>query len=187
MKKSPLYTRTGDDGTTSLVNGSRAPKTHPRIEAYGTIDEFSSLLGIVIASPECPQQQRTLLHEIQNQLFNIGCYLATPSTPDAPTSLYGLTTQALEHIEHAIDELDQAVPPVNAFVLPGGSLISAHCHVARSVCRRAERRIYTLAETEHVNPLVTKYINRLSDYLFILAKYVNHILGIPELTWIPAK
>jgi cob(I)alamin adenosyltransferase len=183
MAKSALYTRTGDRGTTSLVGGERVKKTSTRLEAYGTVDEFSSLLGVILSSPDCPDDQRNLLIKIQNKLFNIGGYLATNSTDDAPATLYGLTLDDITEIEQHIDHLDDATPKIRAFVLPGGAPLSAHTHVARSVCRRAERCILRLAEEAPVDTRVTEYFNRLSDYLFILARYINHHSGINEIIW----
>lgn len=183
MQKSTLYTGTGDKGLTSLVGGQRVAKNSARLEAYGTIDELSAFLGVVLSHPTCPDHIKTLLLGIQNKMFNIGAYLATLSTPDNPADLYGLDADDIRALEQQIDTLDAETPPVRAFVLPGGSPLAAHAHVARTVCRRAERRIYDLAQTETVSPVVTRYINRLSDLLFIMARYFNHITHTPEITW----
>ncbi len=184
MEKSRLYTRTGDKGTTSLVGGQRIQKDSSRIEAYGTIDEFSAHLGLLPTFPVTPKEVTTLLLKIQNTLFNVGCYLATAPTPSDPEPQpFGLTAADQEEIERAIDTLDSRVPKINQFVLPGGSPESAHAHICRTICRRAERRILTLAHQEYVSPLVIAYINRLSDLLFILARYYNHLTQTLELTW----
>lgn len=183
MDKSKLYTRTGDCGTTSLVGGARARKDSVRLEAYGTIDEFSSFLGCVLSNPECPPHERMFLLKIQNMLFNLGGYLASEAAPGECPRAWGLTPTDLEEIEKEIDRLDAETPKVNAFVLPGGTPLSAATHVARAVCRRAERRIVTLTENEYVDPLLSAYVNRLSDYLFILARYFNHIAGVSEIIW----
>lgn len=183
MEKSPLYTRTGDKGYTALVGGERVKKDSVRLDAYGTLDEFSSFLGVVESHPNCPAEDRKVLLTIQNKLFNIGCYLATASTEEAPATLYGLTVDDIAVIENRIDVLDSETPKMRAFVLPGGSPLAAHTHVARTVCRRAERRIYALADTAPVDELLLRYINRLSDLLFIMARHFNHNEGVAEITW----
>lgn len=181
MKKSLLYTRTGDSGTTSLVNGTRVAKNSPRVNAYGTIDELNAQIGLLQAQISFLDNfvYDTLLR-INNLLFNIGAYLADGSEGAVPM----LTDDDVTALEHAIDTLDSMVPPLKQFVLPGGSVGASQAHVARTICRRAEREILTLTDTGAVvSELVTTYINRLSDYLFILARYVNHATGTPELTW----
>lgn len=183
MEKSKLYTRTGDQGTTSLVGGTRIRKDAMRLEAYGSLDEFSSFLGCVLSDPACPENQRQFLQGVQNMLFNLGGYLACEVPEGGQPPAWGLSTDDLEELEHMIDTLDSETPKVNAFVLPGGTPLSAQAHVARAVCRRAERRIITLAEREYVDPLLLSYVNRLSDYLFILARFFNHMAGVAEITW----
>lgn len=207
MPKSNLYTRTGDYGTTSLVGGTRVKKNCLRLEAYGTLDEFSSQLGVILSDPACPEEVRGQLREVQNMLFNLGGYLACESVSvesvpskagsdkevssssvdrDAKVLLpkvWGLKEEDLTRLESWIDALDEQTPKVNAFVLPGGCPLCAKAHVARCVCRRAERLIISLSETEYVDPLLLSYINRLSDYLFILARYFNFISGVEEITW----
>ena len=179
--KSNLYTRTGDDGTTSLVDGSRIAKDSVRLEAYGTLDEFSSFLGVVLSHKDCPQEIKGQLLEVQALLFEIGAYLATPVKQGEPR-IEGLTAD-LEKLEGWIDTLDEQTPKIRKFVLPGGSDLSARCHVARTVCRRAERRILTLSASEYVDPELISYINRLSDYLFIAARFINFMSGIDEIVW----
>lgn len=183
MAKSALYTRTGDTGETSLVGGERVRKDSVRLEAYGTIDEFSSFLGVVLSDPACTQEVRGQLLEVQSRLFDVGCYLATAVPEDETPAVYGLDNEDLSRLEGWIDALDEQTPKIRAFVLPGGTPLSAHTHVARSVCRRAERRIFALTADSYVDPLVTRYINRLSDYLFILARYFNFMGGVSEITW----
>lgn len=210
MSKSNLYTRTGDQGTTSLVGGTRVKKNCIRLESYGTLDEFSSLLGVILSNPECPEEIRGQLRIIQNMLFNLGGYLACESVPVASVfkisasasggcngesisseesttisgqKVWGLKEEDLRQLEGWIDALDEQTPKIKAFVLPGGCPLNAEAHVARTVCRRAERLILTLAEKEYVDPLLLSYINRLSDYLFILARYFNFISGVEEITW----
>ena len=184
MEKSRLYTGGGDDGTTSLVGGERARKDSVRLEAYGTVDEFSAELGVVAAGHYIPEEIQKQLQKIQNRLFDIGGYLAsrpggTGLPPVADLDL------SVKEIEKWIDSLDAGTPKIREFVLPGGCMAAARAHVARTLCRRAERRICTLAETEEVDPAVRRYFNRLSDYLFILARYLNHHYGVAEITWQP--
>ncbi|MDE6187711.1 MAG: cob(I)yrinic acid a,c-diamide adenosyltransferase [Duncaniella sp.] len=205
MKKSPLYTRTGDTGMTSLIGGQRVAKNSPRVSAYGTLDELNAMVGLVQAHcTELDDFVTASLLSVNNTLFNIGAYLATPSPQtdsqpeasagqapesksqtDGPAEKITATlTPVLADLEHQIDLLDSMTPPLRLFVLPGGSIGAAHAHVARTVCRRAEREILTLADTgAYVAPIVLTYINRLSDYLFILARYINHFTGTAELTW----
>lgn len=187
MKKSLLYTRTGDDGTTSLFSGNRVSKTHVRIEAYGTIDELNSHIGLLASQPSIssrPDLSR-LLRFIQHRLFDLGAYLATD--PDALRP--GLTVPAppcraeVERLEHATDAIDSQLPPLRRFVLPGGSQAAAMAHVARTVCRRAERRILALSASAPVASEALQFVNRLSDLLFALARYCNIISGNPEIFW----
>lgn len=184
--KSNLYTRSGDNGTTSLVDGSRIRKESVRIEAYGTLDEFSSFLGVVSAHKGCPSEIKGQLIQIQSFLFDFGAYLATPVKAGEKPILAG-TEDEISRLEGWIDALDEQTPKLKSFILPGGSEISAHCHVARTVCRRAERRILALSSEEYVYPALISYINRLSDYLFIAARYLNFLTGIEEIIWQPRK
>lgn len=181
--KSNLYTRTGDDGTTSLVGGTRIAKNSVRLEAYGTLDEFSSFIGTVLSDAACPEKERKHLLQVQNMLFNLGGYLASEVRDGETPPTWGLDDNHLSELERWIDDLDACTPKVNAFVLPGGTPLSASAHVARAVCRRAERRILDLAGTSYVDPLLIRYVNRLSDWLFILARYFNHVAGVAEITW----
>ncbi len=185
--KSCLYTGTGDGGTTSLVGGERISKVCARLEAYGTVDEFSSFLGVVLSNPNCPIDLKDKLLEIQNRLFDAGCYLATAVKGDDKPTCSGIGPNTVERLEHWIDELDEETPKIRAFVLPGGCEIAAHCHVARTVCRRAERRILELAIDEYVDPILIRWFNRMSDFLFIAARYLNHRHGVDEITWAPAS
>lgn len=204
--KSKLYTRTGDAGTTSLVGGERVKKNCPRLEAYGTIDELSSAIGLIAADPKCTSEVRGQLLAIQNELFNIGSYLACDNTPAKPAIIKWHCADKIAQLESWIDALDDQTPPVNAFILPGGCKTAAKAHLARTICRRVERALFSLADTlatedaekpsveaetfrgdfEPIDPNVTTYINRLSDYLFILARYLNFQQGISEIVWHPA-
>ena len=183
MTKSKLYTRTGDTGTTSLVGGTRVKKNSLRLDAYGTVDEFSSFLGCVLSDPDCCEEVRGQLLAVQNMLFNFGGYLASEARDGETPKAWGLEPRHIEMLEGWIDTLDEQTPKVNAFVLPGGCMLSAKAHVARTVCRRAERRILDLADREYVDPELLGYMNRLSDYLFILARYFNFMKGVEEITW----
>lgn len=181
--KSSLYTRSGDKGTTSLVGGERVKKNSLRLEAYGTIDELSSFLGAIGADPACTEEVRGQIIAVQNELFNIGCYLATAPKPGEEALCKSIPPPKMAQIEGWIDALDEQTPKIRQFVLPGGSELAAKAHIARVVCRRAERRIFDLAEGEYVDPQVEAYVNRLSDWLFIAARYFNFITGTPEITW----
>lgn len=185
MEKSRLYTGGGDKGKTSLVGGERIPKDSVRLEAYGTVDEFSAFLGVLAACKECEGEMRGFLNGIQNRLFDIGGYLASRPGNGLPP-VAGLDDDAHE-IELMIDRIDNETPEMRHFVLPGGSMAAAHAHVARTVCRRAERRIVTLSAEEEVDPAVGRYFNRLSDFLFILARNLNYRAGVPEIVWTPKK
>ncbi len=184
MTKSNLYTRTGDAGETSLVGGERVRKSCARLDAYGTLDEFSATLGVVLSSPDCPEELRQQLLTVQNELFNLGAYLATAPAPGTHPEC-GMPQETLEELEGWIDRLDEETPKVRAFVLPGGCLLAAHTHVARTVCRRAERRILALSEEAgcYVDPRLIAYFNRLSDYLFIAARWLNFKAGRDEIIW----
>lgn len=180
--KSNLYTRTGDTGTTSLVDGSRAPKDHPRIDSYGDVDELSSALGLLASSKECPDEIRGQIHSIQHILFNIGGYLATPPYEEAEEERFDADTAT---IEGWIDALDEQTPKIRSFILPGGSEESSRCHLARTICRRAERKVTALSRDSYVDTSLLRYLNRLSDYLFIAARYLNFIAGMEEIVWKP--
>lgn len=181
-KKSNLYTRTGDQGQTSLVGGQRVSKTCARLESYGTIDELNSFLGLLI-SHLTDEEDRTYLQHIQSELFVVGSYLATDvaTTPLRAQSV--MTADRVEALEQKIDEVDEALPPLRLFVLPGGSQTASLCHVCRTICRRAERRILALAEETEIDPLVIAYVNRLSDLFFALARKQNVVSGCDEVIW----
>ncbi len=181
MTKSNVYTRTGDRGTTSLVGGTRVAKDSPRLEAYGTVDELNSWLGLIALSRNIDDQDRRLIGSVQNRLFDIGSMLATE--PDSKWQPQPLGPDAVAEIELAIDRLDAALPAHNRFILPGGCEDAARTHIARCVARRAERRIITLADQTDVDPAIISYINRLSDYLFVLARAINHNFGSDEIFW----
>ena len=181
MKKSIIYTCTGDSGTTSLVGGKRVKKNDIRIEAYGTVDELSSHLGMLSAYDFDLNQNETISF-IQNKLFNIGAYLATENEQE-PVQLWGLDDNDIATLEKAIDIVDSSLPRLKSFVLPGGALHSSMAQVTRSVCRRCERRIINLADVAPLDTKVLKFINRLSDYLFVLARFINISSDIEEKYW----
>ncbi|MDE6317390.1 MAG: cob(I)yrinic acid a,c-diamide adenosyltransferase [Muribaculaceae bacterium] len=180
MKKSALYTRTGDNGMTSLVDGSRVAKNSPRIEAYGTVDELNSFIGMLIASDPLTDDDRRLLTDIQARLFDIGSYLAA-GNEDMTRRLTPQLDASLATLEHTIDALDAEVPALRSFVLPQGVASATAAHVARAVARRAERRI--LDFSNDIDPAVLRYINRLSDYLFILSRHCNFMAGVGDICW----
>ncbi|MBP5772057.1 MAG: cob(I)yrinic acid a,c-diamide adenosyltransferase [Bacteroidaceae bacterium] len=179
MKKSNVYTRTGDTGMTSLVGGQRVPKTHVRLEAYGTVDELNSQLGLLLTYLQ-EQEDRDIVISVQNLLFSIGSMLATDTTQrDVRPGRY-VTEEDITTLEHAIDAAEDGLPGWRGFILPGGSRGAAVAHVCRTVCRRAERSIHALAAVAPVDSLLMAYINRLSDYLFVLARKINKLQGVEE-------
>lgn len=179
--KSRLYTRTGDDGTTSLVGGSRVAKDCERLEAYGAIDELNSHLGLIAASSLLGSDRRTQLQNIQNRLFDIGAILATES--DSKWQPEPLSPATVENLEKIIDEVDGGLPPLRQFILPGGHPLAAQAHIARTVARRAERRVIALSRTAEVDQNVIRFINRLSDFLFALAREINMTTSTDDIVW----
>ena len=182
MKKSIVYTRTGDLGTTALVGGQRVRKSSLRVETYGTVDELNSWIGLVAADPKLDAMTRGELQWIQNKLFDLGSYLATDPV-DEMTQAPGFGQQTVSRLEHQIDRLDDAVPALTQFVLPGGCTAAAQANIARTIARRAERRIITLARTATIHPDLLRFINRLSDYLFALARFNNISAHVNEIFW----
>ncbi len=182
MKITKVYTRTGDKGTTSLVGGVKIKKSDIRIEAYGTVDELSAHLGLLAAMLPEGEEQQTIIR-IQNNLFNVCTHLATDQsqTPLYPSAK--LAEGETTFLEQEIDRLMALLPERQGFVLPGGTTTAAQAHVARTVCRRAERRIAALAEGAEVGCEIQQYVNRLSDYLFVLAKIINFNSGKDEIIW----
>ena len=178
-----IYTKTGDKGGTSLIGGVRVPKNHIRIESYGTVDELNSYLGMV-SDMAANEHISTMLREIQDRLFTIGSILATNPDKEVKMKLPDLHDSDVTWLEQQIDTMNEVLPEMRAFILPGGNLASSTCHVARCVCRRAERICVDMQEhNEVISPLVIQYLNRLSDYLFVLARYISHINNAPEVEW----
>ena len=178
-----IYTRTGDAGTTSLVGGTRVSKTHPRLEAYGTVDEVNSHLGL-LAAYDIPEGDRKTLLWLQNRLFDLGCQLATEE--DSKWKPRAITADDVAHLEALIDEVDASLPRHNRFILPGGTAAAAQAHVARTVARRAERDMLRLDQAlggEKIAPEALKFVNRLSDYLFVTARHLNIVAGYEEIFW----
>jgi cob(I)alamin adenosyltransferase len=173
-----IYTRTGDKGKTGLFGGQRVPKSSLRLHAYGTLDELNSSLGVIIADTKLPSPLRDQLLEIQSLLFYIGADLATPLESSA--NIKRMTEKPAEQMEEWIDLLDENLAPMTTFILPGGSVLGAKLHEARTICRRAERYIVELGEKEMITAAVIVIVNRLSDYLFIAARYANKMLGYAE-------
>ena len=174
MKKSNLYTATGDKGTTSLVGGKRVSKADIRLEAYGTTDELNAHIGVLVAMLPADDEDSRLLRHIQDKLFTIGSALATDLETTQLHEASRLNDDEITLVENRIDTLDSIVPPLRRFVQPGGTQAAAQAHVCRTVCRRAERCVCALAEVNPVADNVQRYINRLSDYFFVLARYINH-------------
>jgi cob(I)alamin adenosyltransferase len=173
---SKIYTRTGDDGTTGLGDGSRVPKENPRVEAFGAVDEANSAIGVVLSVAALPPAIIACLTEVQHDLFDLGGELCIPGHRM-------IDAARVERLETELDGFNEALPPLKEFILPGGGPAAAACHVARAVCRRAERRCWSLARTETVSPETLKYINRLSDLLFVLARVLARHEQGSEVTW----
>jgi cob(I)alamin adenosyltransferase len=178
-----IYTKTGDKGGTSLIGGVRVPKNHIRIESYGTVDELNSYLGMV--NDMCANEAINLaLREVQDRLFTIGAALATNPDKEVKIKLPDLHESDVTWLEQQIDAMNEVLPEMRSFILPGGNLASSTCHVARCVCRRAERICVDMQENdEYVPALIITYLNRLSDYLFVLARYISHLHNAPEIPW----
>ncbi len=177
-----IYTKTGDSGETSLFDKSRVPKSHPRVEAYGDVDELNACLGAARAAGSDPDLDAAL-ETIQRQLFAVGARLADPSARIAARVEKAIVQPAdVERLEKWIDSFEQALPPLRKFILPGGSVCGAWLHLSRTVCRRAERRVVGLGEAA-VEPIVVVYLNRLSDLLFVMARTASHRQGSPETEW----
>ena len=183
MKITKVYTRRGDKGMTDLVGGVRISKTDTRLEAYGTIDELSSHLGLLVSMLGPDDKERPLLLRIQNNLFNVGTHLATDQSQTPLYASARLPEGETALLEQRIDDMNAALPEPQGFILPGGTMAAAQCHVCRTVCRRAERCIDALAEKAQVGEDIIQYVNRLSDYLFVLAKIINFNTGHQEILW----
>ena len=177
---SKVYTRTGDAGQTSLVSGKRVDKDDVRVEAYGTIDELNSNLGVLLHSTKLDNPEViAIVRKAQNKLFNIGGYLAN----DKADKLYGVTQEDVAELERMMDQMNETIPPAQGFVLPGGTRLSAQADRCRTTTRRAERRVVTLAKVASIDPLVLEYLNRLSDFFFVFARFNNIQNQVEEIYW----
>jgi cob(I)alamin adenosyltransferase len=183
---SRIYTKSGDHGETGLGDGTRVPKDHPRVAAYGTVDELNAILGLLLTSnPKIAEAE--LLRSIQNDLFDVGADLCTPPAKDEQSGQkLRVVAEQATRLEHAIDRLNEPLESLKSFILPGGSTASSWCHLARTVCRRAEREVVTLMRSEQINPQVLIYLNRLSDLLFVLARVCNDG-GKGDVLWEPGQ
>jgi cob(I)alamin adenosyltransferase len=180
----PIYTRSGDEGETGLFGGGRVPKDDPRVEAYGEVDELNAVVGLARSLSQHPELN-ALAKEVQDQLFTLGSVLATPAGTKAAAHIPQVKPEWATEMEKAIDRFDQELLPLNQFILPGGAGAAAAFHVARTVCRRAERRVLPLLRRGEVASDVLVYLNRLSDYLFTLARVANHREGVRDVPWKP--
>ena len=173
---SKIYTRTGDEGTTGLGDGSRVPKDALRVEAYGTVDEANSAIGVILGGDNVPEAVRNCLTEVQHDLFELGGELCIPGHS-------AITQDFIDRLEHDLDDFNADLPRLKEFILPGGGPAAAACHLARTIARRAERRVFTLSEQEDVRPEVMRYLNRLSDLLFVVARVVARAEKGTEVLW----
>lgn len=187
-----IYTKTGDKGTTALFGGTRVPKHHARIEAYGTVDELNSYIGL-IKDQAIDIPTKDVLIKIQHDLFTLGSMLATPIEKEVLKSgkerlnIPKITPTSITYLENKIDEMNNKLPQMTHFILPGGNTTVSFCHIARCVCRRAERLSVALHQEENINQVILTYLNRLSDYLFVLARKLSQDLSAQEVKWIPEK
>jgi len=181
-----IYTKTGDKATTALFTGKRVSKHHIRIESYGTLDELNSYLGL-LRDQEMDKASKKTLALIQNKLFTLGAILATEPSKDKRLKIPRIYQEDIELLEKEIDKMNEELPEMTHFILPGGHPTVSHCHVARTICRRSERMISYLHENDPVPETVLSYVNRLSDYLFVLARKLSKDLKAKEVKWIPEK
>jgi len=180
-----IYTKTGDQGKTSLIGGTKVPKSHIRIESYGTVDELNSYIGLVSDMFE-DEHVRLILKEVQDRLFTVGSSLACDPDKDTKMEIPDLKEEDVTLLEKEMDAMNEILPVMKNFILPGGHPAISTTHVARCVCRRAERACVNMQQQDmFIEPLVIKYINRLSDYLFVLARYIGHAMHVPEVVWRP--
>ncbi len=187
---SRIYTKTGDRGDTGLGDGSRVPKDHPRVTAYGTVDELNAILGIFLVHLHDAKAEAALVdlvRSVQNDLFDVGADLCLPpGEGEKPGQVLRIQADQAERLEQAIDSRNERMQPLKSFILPGGTAAAAWCHLARTVCRRAERDVVTLARSDRINPQVIVYLNRLSDLLFVLGRVCNYD-GHDDVLWVPGR
>lgn len=186
-----LYTKTGDDGTTGLFGGQRVSKDHPRVAAYGSVDELNACIGLAAAACDADQTLHAALLDVfaqlQSRLFDIGADLATPEGAKHESKITRITDEHVSEVERWIDEIEKGNKPMKSFVLPGGSELAARLHLARTVCRRAERSMIALNHSEPVSEGAIVYVNRVSDLFFAMARRANHDAGVDDKPWVPAK
>lgn len=182
-KEYKIYTKGGDKGETSLLGGTRVPKYHDRIEAYGTLDELNSYVGL-IRDQQIDQHYKDILFDIQNKLFIAESHLASDKQENIK-QLPKLNPENITLLEKEIDKMDEEIPPLKSFILPGGHTVVSYCHIARTICRRAERVVIKLGNQHEIDPVIVKYLNRLSDYLFVLARKIAKDFNIEESLWNP--
>jgi cob(I)alamin adenosyltransferase len=182
---SRIYTKTGDSGETGLGDGTRVAKDHPRVTSYGTVDELNAVLGVLLCHQPADDPHAELLRRIQNDLFDVGADLCVPAAAgEQPGKVLRIRADQVRRLDEAIDRLNEPLQPLRSFVLPGGARPAAYCHLARTVCRRAERDVVSLGRQESVNPQLLIYLNRLSDLLFVLARVYNDA-GRADVLWVP--
>ncbi len=184
MKKSIVYTKTGDKGTTALIGGTRVKKHNRRLDAYGTVDELNSFVGM-LRSYDIDQHTKDVIITIQNELFIIGAYLATDSSRSDLRDKLDCDEKKIEMLEREMDEMESKLPPLRNFVLPGGHPLVTYSHICRTVCRRVERIVSELAEETEINGWVLRYVNRLSDYFFVLSRFMTDYFNVEEIPWKP--
>lgn len=182
-----IYTKVGDEGTTGLFGGPRVPKDHLRVNAYGEVDELNSTIGVARADVQSDRELDAVLGRVQNELFTLGAQLATPDAEHAPKNVPTITDEDITRLENEIDRFDAELEPLRSFILPAGTRGGAMLHLARTVCRRAERATVALSHHEPVPAFALKYLNRLSDHLFTLARVAIHRAGVPEVKWEPNR
>lgn len=187
MSDNKVYTRTGDKGTTALIGGRRVPKYDDKVEAYGAVDELSAFMGVLQDAEGVPQRIQEVLATMQRCLLTLESLLAMDNDAEIRKMMPVLSDSDLKYVEDRIDEISDLLPPLRAFVIPGGNRLASHAHVCRTVCRRAERRAWKLASHEEVDHLCLNYLNRLSDFFFVLARYFTNIEGDTEYGWKPGK
>ncbi len=185
FRKMKIYTKHGDQGETGLFGGDRVPKDHLRIRAYGTLDELNAALGLALAAGSVDASFTSRLRRIQSEIFQLGSELATPRGKTLTIAL--IEDDHVREQEKEIDEMEKSLSPLTNFILPGGGLVAAHLHLARTICRRAEREMVILHRAESIRPVVLQYVNRLSDYLFVASRFANHAAGVADIPWVAVK
>lgn len=184
MKKSLVYTKTGDKGYTSLIGGTRVQKHNNRLNGYGTVDELNSFVGMIRSYPIDAKTKETII-KIQNELFVLGAYLATDSEKSDLRNKLDTDEAKIEHLEHEMDRMESELPPLKHFILPGGHPVTTFCHICRTICRRAERIVSELSEEMEIESWVGRYLNRLSDYFFVLSRHTAKYFDAEEISWLP--